>query len=264
MFYKTTVLALFVAATLSNVWASAWVNTEFNKSDSIIDYQHSYLVASTGDRDNDGVSDISDAFPDDPAEQTAFYSEDEVSEDETSEIEIILTPPPAVTQEATARLSSVLFGTATAVDDDGESVPLKHNAPKLFPVGVTIITWMAWEEEEDDGVIKKEHVTTATQTVTVTDTTAPVVTPPANITVEATAALTAVTLGTASATDLVDGAVTATADVTGPFAVGVHTITWSATDAAGNTGTATQHVTITDTTAPTLTLTGAAAIVPGT
>ena len=39
-------------------------------------------------------------------------------------------------------------------------------------------------------------------------------------------------------------------DQTGPFAVGTHTIIWSATDNAGNTGTANQTVTITDTTPP--------------
>ncbi|MCP4276949.1 MAG: HYR domain-containing protein, partial [Gammaproteobacteria bacterium] len=46
----------------------------------------------------------------------------------------------------------------------------------------------------------------------------------------------------------------ASADITGPFAVGEHLVTWSATDAAGNTGTAIQPVTITDTGVPTLTL----------
>ncbi len=91
-------------------------------------------------------------------------------------------------------------------------------------------------------------------TVNVVDTTAPVVTAPLNITMEATGATTAVTLGSASASDVVSGTLTPSANNTGPFAVGVHTITWSATDLANNTGTATQIVTITDTAAPTLNL----------
>jgi HYR domain len=76
------------------------------------------------------------------------------------------------------------------------------------------------------------------------------VTAPANKTVEATALLTPVTLGTATATDLVDGSLTPTASDTGPFARGAHTITWTATDSHGNKGTATQTVTIVDTTPP--------------
>jgi hypothetical protein len=50
--------------------------------------------------------------------------------------------------------------------------------------------------------------------------------------------------GTATAADNVDGALTPYADQTGPFAPGLYTITWSATDAAGNTGRALQQVTI--------------------
>jgi hypothetical protein len=80
--------------------------------------------------------------------------------------------------------------------------------------------------------------------VTVQDTTPPTVTAPANITIEATGPTTAVSLGTATATDLVDGTLTPTPSDTGPFAVGTTTVTWSATDAHGNTGTATQTVTV--------------------
>ena len=69
-------------------------------------------------------------------------------------------------------------------------------------------------------------------------------TAPADVTAEATGTLTDVDLGTASASDLVGGALTPTADDTGPFPVGTTTVTWSAIDAAGNTGTATQDVTV--------------------
>jgi PKD repeat protein len=87
----------------------------------------------------------------------------------------------------------------------------------------------------------------ASATVSYTaDGTPPVVTAPADITVAATGVLTPVTLGTATATDAVDGTLTPTPSATGPFARGVHTITWSATDSAGNTGTATQTVTVTN------------------
>ena len=68
----------------------------------------------------------------------------------------------------------------------------------------------------------------------------PVVTPPTDLTVDATGRLTTVDLGTPSGTDVVDGSLTPTSDLSGAFAPGTHTITWSATDAAGNTGTSTQ------------------------
>ncbi|TLS74950.1 HYR domain-containing protein [Mariprofundus erugo] len=152
----------------------------------------------------------------------------------------VLSVPANVSVEATARLTSVAIGAATATDIF--AVTVSNNAPAAFPVGNTTVTWTATDANGNSA--------TATQTVTVTDTTAPSVVAPAAVTVEATGALTAVTLGSASASDLVDGVVTATADQTGPFAPGVYTITWSATDAAGNTGKATQTVTVTDTTAP--------------
>lgn len=88
----------------------------------------------------------------------------------------------------------------------------------------------------------------------------PVVTPPPDVTAEATAPLTPVPLGAGSAVDDVDGALVPTPDRTGPFPVGVTTITWRATDGTGATGTAIQRVTITDTTPPTLTLIGAATV----
>ena len=77
-----------------------------------------------------------------------------------------------------------------------------------------------------------------------TDTTPPVVTPPLDKTAEATGPLTSVAIGTAAATDDV-GVVSITNDAPSGFSVGVTTVTWTATDAAGNKGTATQKVTVT-------------------
>jgi len=72
----------------------------------------------------------------------------------------------------------------------------------------------------------------------------PVVTAPADVTVDSTGLVTKVALGDASAEDFLDGELTATPDNPGPYAPGTYTITWSATDAAGNMGMDTQTVVI--------------------
>jgi len=83
----------------------------------------------------------------------------------------------------------------------------------------------------------------------------PVVTPPADITAEATSALgAAVSYSGESAVDNVDGAIAASCTPAsgGTFALGPNTVTCTATDAAGNVGTATFTVTVQDTTPPTI------------
>lgn len=87
----------------------------------------------------------------------------------------------------------------------------------------------------------------------VVDTTAPVITAPATQTYEATGPSTTPVLDPATATDNLDGTPTITPDVT-TFPLGTTTVTWTATDDAGNTSTVTSEVIIEDTTAPTLLL----------
>ena len=81
----------------------------------------------------------------------------------------------------------------------------------------------------------------------------PVLTVPAAITLEATEPSTIVNIGTARATDNVNVTVIPTHNApVGGFPVGVTTVTWTATDVAGNSSSATQLVTITDTTVATI------------
>ena len=82
------------------------------------------------------------------------------------------------------------------------------------------------------------------------DKTAPSITAPADITTEATAHLTPLTLTPATAIDNIDLHPVITSNAPASFAVGTTTVTWTATDAAGNSSTATQKVTITDTKPP--------------
>lgn len=100
-----------------------------------------------------------------------------------------------------------------------------------------------------------------TRTVIVRDTTAPTVTAPANVTVytgpgntSCSATVSDATLGTGSASDACQGSLPTTRSgvPAGNVFAGTTTVTYSATDAAGNTGTATQTVTVVDNTPPTI------------
>ena len=110
-----------------------------------------------------------------------------------------------------------------------------------MPPGTSVVTLTV-----SDG---KSGSDSDTVNITVQDTTPPVVTPPADVTVEATGVLTPVPIGMATATDAV-GVVSITNDAPAAFPVGTTVVTWTATDAAGNSASATQNVTVQDTTPP--------------
>ncbi len=148
------------------------------------------------------------------------------------------TEPPVVTApadivgfEATGPTTPVDIGTATATDNVGVT-SLTNDAPAGFPLGTTTVTWTAMDAAGNSG--------TDTQDVTVVDTTAPTVTAPSDLTTTETTP----NIGTGTANDLVDGPLTPTNDSPGTFPLGTTIVTWSATDAAGNTGTDTQSVTV--------------------
>ena len=131
---------------------------------------------------------------------------------------------------------------------------LFRSAGNNFPVGQTTVTYTATD--------KSGNTAMATQTVTVVDNTPPVVTAPAAVTLFTGAGATSCgvtvsnldgTLGTGSATDNCPGvgAVSRSGVPSGNvFPVGNTTLTYSATDAHNNTGSATQVVTVVDNTPP--------------
>ncbi|MEI6500695.1 MAG: HYR domain-containing protein, partial [Armatimonadota bacterium] len=74
---------------------------------------------------------------------------------------------------------------------------------------------------------------------------------PADVTAEQTSRNgTSVNIGQATATDVCDVNPTITNDASEVFPLGTTTVTWTATDASGNKSTATQKVTVRDTTPP--------------
>ncbi|MCI5224562.1 MAG: HYR domain-containing protein, partial [Candidatus Electrothrix sp. AR4] len=159
----------------------------------------------------------------------------------------IITPPDNIIAEATAPLSDVNIGTATATDNVGVVSITNDLPPAGFPLGRTSVTWTA-----EDAAGNKAS---AKQWVTVIDTTPPELTIPADIEdFEATGPLTPVQIGQASATDLV-GVFSLANNAPVTYSVGTTVVEWIACDAAENCSSAWQLVTVVDTTPPAITLT---------
>jgi 4-hydroxy-3-methylbut-2-enyl diphosphate reductase IspH len=165
----------------------------------------------------------------------------------TQQVLVVDTTDPVITcpvniggHEATGSGTPVDIGTATATDIF--PVAIESDAPLDYPVGTTSVTWAATDSNGNSS--------TCVQIIEVVDTTPPVVTPPADIVdYEATGPLSPVSIGMATATDAV-GVVSLTSDAPASYPVGTTTVIWTAKDAAGNVGTATQTVTVVDTTPP--------------
>ncbi|RYY85793.1 MAG: HYR domain-containing protein, partial [Chitinophagaceae bacterium] len=149
--------------------------------------------------------------------------------------------------DASGCTANVVVNTPSATDNCGTPVVTGARSDNAalnasYPKGVTTITWTA-----TDAVGKQ---TTATQTVTVSDKTAPVPNVAALpiITGECSAAVSPPT-----ATDNCAGLLTATTTFPTTYsAQGSYVITWTYTDADGNSTTQDQTVIIRDVTAPTI------------
>ena len=149
-------------------------------------------------------------------------------------------------------------GVATATDDGTvvSLVGVRSDDPTLaldapYPKGVTKITWTA---TDNDGM-----TTSATQTVTVVDKENPWLAAPAGVAADNDPHLPSavVSVGSAQAADncpdvKVSSARSDGAAMTAPFMVGVTTVTWTATDASGNTNSAPQLITVRDVEVPSL------------
>ena len=136
------------------------------------------------------------------------------------------------------------IGQAEAHDITG-ILSITHNAPDVFPLGSTIIAWTATDNHG--------NITTAYQTITVVDTTLPTIISPPDIISEATdSTMNYIKLGELVASDSV-GVESITNDKPITFPLGSTTVTWTATDASGNSASTTQTVTIVDTISPSIT-----------
>lgn len=162
----------------------------------------------------------------------------------------VLTLPANMTVEATSGAGSQVSYTATAFDaQDNAATPVVCSPASgtTFPLGTTTVSCSS---KDSAG-----NTATGTFTVTVRDTTGPVLTL-SDQSAEATSSAGAQVGFSATAADAVDGpvAVTCTPASGSTFALGTTTVTCSAKDSRNNTTNGTLKVTVKDTTAPALTL----------
>ena len=156
----------------------------------------------------------------------------------TYDFVVDITPPVVttsldITVEATGADGALVnFADATAIDDiDGTITPVVclPSSGSIFPLGLTTVTCTATDSSDNDG--------SASFTVTVSDTTPPILSVPASpITKEATSSAGAVVTFTTSAIDIVDPApAVLCAPLSGAtFAIGTTLVNCTARDAAAN------------------------------
>jgi hypothetical protein len=162
----------------------------------------------------------------------------------------VITLPQDLTIEATGRSGASFDFDATATDlvDGVRPVTCSRDSGATFPVGDTTVRCSASDT--------RGNKAQASFTVTVTDTTAPALALPSAVTAEATGPHGAKVDFSATAEDLVDGAVDVTCNPSAGsvFGLGDTPVTCSATDRHGNTATGNFTVTVRDTTGPAITL----------
>jgi len=151
--------------------------------------------------------------------------------------------------EATSKDGAIVRYPVTAVDDVDGDVPVycQPTQGNVFPLGTTRVNCTASDRSGNSA--------SGSFTVTVRDPSPPVVTVPADVTVEAAGPQGAsVTFAQPTASDRVGGPVAARCDHSPgeTFPLGTTTVTCSAVDSHANKGTASFAVIVRDTTPPTI------------
>ncbi|MGH9910108.1 MAG: HYR domain-containing protein, partial [Nitrososphaerales archaeon] len=204
-----------------------------NPKDAVVDSTGNVFVADTS---NHRIQKFAKTTQ--PMTETPLVRLSSLPHDKTNPV---ITAPSGITVEANGILSTVSIGQATATDASGIA-SLVNNAPEKFSLGTTIITWTATDAAG--------NVAKAIQTVKVVDTTSPVIAAPPSVTIEAkNPDSNSVELGNPATSDTV-GVAVVTNDAPPFFKIGDTVVTWTATDAAGNSASSKQVITVQDTTRP--------------
>ena len=153
---------------------------------------------------------------------------------------VIFDPEHIVMEAINRENNSIMLNSPETTDI--QDVELSNDAPEVFPLGETIVTWTATDTSGNSA--------SATQTISVIDTTIPIITTPADIQVEAISLdANIVEFDSAEASDKVEIS-SITNDAPEVFPLGETIVTWTATDTSGNSASATQTISVIDTTSP--------------
>jgi sugar lactone lactonase YvrE len=165
-------------------------------------------------------------------------------------VALIVTVPGTIIAEATSGSGAVVTFSASAADafDGTDPVTCLPASGSTFPLGTTTVACSATD--------RAGHSLTRSFSITVQDTTPPVLTAPANITAAATGPNGAIVTYVVSATDLVSepGLIGCTAASGSLFPLGTTTVSCHVYDNAGNLASKTFTVTVQDSAPPALTL----------
>jgi hypothetical protein len=168
----------------------------------------------------------------------------------------VITVPDNMTVEATSTQGAQVSYTASAVNQGGQPVDLTCAPPAdasgtgtltanaSFPIGETVVTCTV----SSAGVVEQQ----ASFTVTVRDTTPPVLTLPATVSITSDSNLGTPVEYAADAQDTVDGSVAANCSPASgsTFPVGTTTVACSATDSSGNSASGSFDVIVSSSTEP--------------
>ena len=160
------------------------------------------------------------------------------------------TEPVAICQDVTVEADSNCEGIVLpedvndgSFDPDGDVITLSLEPGGPYPLGETTVTLTVSDGEE---------CATCEATVTVEDVTPPEITCPGDVTVEQESYAGTVVPLEATATDNCDANPAITSDELAVYPLGVTMVTFTATDASGNSASCSMTVTVIDTTAPTI------------
>lgn len=180
---------------------------------------------------------------------------------EATTIVVVDSTPPVLTAPASTTVACgyptgpAATGQATATDNSGRSPTIAYaDAAQLTGCSGTGTIRRTWTATDACG-----NSASATQTITVVDTTAPALLLPTDTVVECGHSTSPSATGHATATDLCGTPVLAYVDraiLTGCGGAETIARTWTATDPCGNTATGVQTITLVDSLSPTLTVPG--------
>jgi hypothetical protein len=162
----------------------------------------------------------------------------------------VITIPPSVTLDCPADSGTNATGVARAVDACGSAV-VTFTDSVVNNCGNARTISRTWRATDQCG-----NSSTGVQTITVRDITAPVLTRPADLTLECGASTAPSATGNATAIDACNTATVTYIDSVTNACGGTRIITrrWTATDTCGNSTNAIQRITVRDTTPPSLVL----------